>query len=137
MTSKSVGLLHCISGHCTLDVALVKAELKVRFGAYIKISLETAARWCNGTDEELKALALQTYPELSKEDLPKNEDEIKNIENLLSPELKEIYSDIRQYTFCELVHLNKIDEEYEKYYLSQLETTINILKAFYFLNQMD
>jgi predicted phage-related endonuclease len=72
-----------------------------------------------------------------KEGLPTNENEIKDIENLLDTELKEIYSNIRQYSFCEMVHLNKIDEKYEKYYLTQLETTINILKAFYILNQID
>ena len=37
----------------------------------IKISIETAQRWANGTDEELKGLALQTYPELAKKELPK------------------------------------------------------------------
>jgi hypothetical protein len=30
----------------------------------IKISKETAERWYNGSDEELKAIAVQTYPEL-------------------------------------------------------------------------
>lgn len=38
----------------------------------IKISLEIAQRWANGTDEELKGLALQTYPELAKKELPKS-----------------------------------------------------------------
>lgn len=37
----------------------------------IKISLETATRWYNGTDAELKELAIQTYPELVKKELPK------------------------------------------------------------------
>ena len=37
----------------------------------IKISLETAQRWFNGADNELKQLALQTYPELAKKELPK------------------------------------------------------------------
>ena len=35
----------------------------------IKISLETATRWYNGMDTELKELAIQTYPELKE--LPK------------------------------------------------------------------
>jgi hypothetical protein len=41
----------------------------------IKISIETAQRWANGTDEELKGLALQTYPELAKKELPKSFDD--------------------------------------------------------------
>jgi hypothetical protein len=32
----------------------------------IKISRETAERWYNGCDNELKELALQTYPELKE-----------------------------------------------------------------------
>ena len=46
----------------------------------IKISIETAQRWANGTDEELKGLALQTYPELAKKELPKSWEEIGSIE---------------------------------------------------------
>jgi hypothetical protein len=42
----------------------------------VKISLETAQRWYNGTDNELKELALQTYPELAKKELPKSFSEI-------------------------------------------------------------
>jgi hypothetical protein len=38
----------------------------------IKISLQTATRWFNGTDNELKQLAIQTYPELVKKQLPKS-----------------------------------------------------------------
>ena len=45
----------------------------------IKISIETAQRWANGTDEELKGLALQTYPELAKKELPKSWEEIDEI----------------------------------------------------------
>lgn len=41
----------------------------------IKISIETAQRWANGTDKELKGLALQTYPELAKKELPKSWEE--------------------------------------------------------------
>lgn len=36
----------------------------------LELSQETAKRWYEGTDEELKALALQTYPELGKKKLP-------------------------------------------------------------------
>jgi hypothetical protein len=43
----------------------------------IKISLETATRWYNGADNELKDLALQTYPELGKK--LKNWEDLKKI----------------------------------------------------------
>ena len=46
----------------------------------IKISQETASRWYNGTDSELKALALQTYPELAVKELPKKWEELKRVE---------------------------------------------------------
>ena len=46
----------------------------------IKISLETATRWYNGMDTELKELAIQTYPELVKKELPKTWDELGKIE---------------------------------------------------------
>lgn len=36
----------------------------------LELSQETAKRWYEGTDEELKGLALQTYPELGKKKLP-------------------------------------------------------------------
>jgi hypothetical protein len=42
----------------------------------IKISIETATRWYNGADNELKDLALQTYPELGKKQLPKSWEEL-------------------------------------------------------------
>ena len=45
----------------------------------VKISLETATRWYNGTDKELKELALQTYPELAKKELPKSWEDLKVI----------------------------------------------------------
>lgn len=45
----------------------------------IKISIETAQRWANGTDEELKGMALQTYPELAKKELPKSWEELEFI----------------------------------------------------------
>ena len=45
----------------------------------IKISLETATRWYNGTDTELRDLAVQTYPELLKKELPKSWEELKEI----------------------------------------------------------
>lgn len=48
----------------------------------IKISLDTATRWYNGTDEELKGLAIQTYPELAKKELPKSWEELGTIEGI-------------------------------------------------------
>jgi hypothetical protein len=45
----------------------------------IKISLETAQRWYNGTDNELKELAVQTYPEIAKKELPKSWEDLKTI----------------------------------------------------------
>jgi hypothetical protein len=45
----------------------------------IKISLETAKRWFNGTDKELQELAGQTYPELAKKELPKTWKELGNV----------------------------------------------------------
>lgn len=45
----------------------------------IKISIETAKRLVNGTDEELKQLALQAYPELVKKELPKSWQELKKV----------------------------------------------------------
>lgn len=50
----------------------------------IKISLETATRWYNGTDTELKELAIQTYPELVKKELPKNWEELVKIKGYYS-----------------------------------------------------
>jgi hypothetical protein len=45
----------------------------------IQISIETAQRWFNGTDIELKELAVQTYPELAEKELPKTWEELKSI----------------------------------------------------------
>ena len=42
----------------------------------IKITIETATRWFNGCDKELKDLAAQTYPELVKKELPKTWEEL-------------------------------------------------------------
>jgi hypothetical protein len=46
----------------------------------VKISLETATRWYNGTDNELKELVVQTYPEIAKKELPKSWEDLKEIE---------------------------------------------------------
>jgi hypothetical protein len=52
----------------------------------IKISLETATRWHNGTDKELKELAVQTYPELGKKQLPKSWEELEKNRNIFATE---------------------------------------------------
>ena len=46
----------------------------------LKISKETANRWYNGSDTELKQLALQTFPELKEKELPKSWEELGEIE---------------------------------------------------------
>jgi hypothetical protein len=38
----------------------------------IKLEYETATRWYNGTDNELKNLALQAFPEIAIKKLPQN-----------------------------------------------------------------
>lgn len=45
----------------------------------IELTLETATRWYNGADKELKALAVQTFPELEKKQLPKTWGELNEI----------------------------------------------------------
>jgi hypothetical protein len=46
----------------------------------LKISKETANRWYNGNDTELKQLALQTFPELEEKELPKSWEELEEID---------------------------------------------------------
>jgi hypothetical protein len=45
----------------------------------LKISKETANRWYNGNDTELKQLALQTFPELGEKELPKSWEELEGV----------------------------------------------------------
>ena len=45
----------------------------------VELTIETATRWYNGYDKELKALALQTFPELEKKELPKSWEELDRI----------------------------------------------------------
>jgi hypothetical protein len=45
----------------------------------IKLTLDTATRWYNGNDAELKELALTTFPELGKKALPKSWEDLKKI----------------------------------------------------------
>jgi len=42
----------------------------------IKLTIDTATRWYNGNDAELKELALTTFPELGKKALPKSWEEL-------------------------------------------------------------
>jgi hypothetical protein len=49
----------------------------------VKISIQTANRWYNGTDKELKELAVQTYPELAKKELPKSWEELERIKGFV------------------------------------------------------
>jgi hypothetical protein len=46
----------------------------------IKIGLETAQRWYGSSDEELKQLALQTWPEVAEVKLTERWDDLKRIE---------------------------------------------------------
>jgi hypothetical protein len=46
----------------------------------VKISLETAQRWHNSTNNELKELAVQTYPEIAKKELPKSWEDLDKID---------------------------------------------------------
>lgn len=52
----------------------LKSKMKKR---QIELTIETAERWYNGCDRELKELALQTFPELEKKKLPKSWEELK------------------------------------------------------------
>ncbi len=67
----------------------------------VKISLETATRWYNGTDKELKELALQTFPELAKKKLPKSWEELE--------ELNGFYVDAR----LKIIKVGKFNTSYE------------------------
>jgi hypothetical protein len=61
----------------------------------IKLSLETATRWYNGNDNELKELALQTFPELAIKKLPKSWEELGKISGYYmtkDSEIKDIQS---------------------------------------------
>ena len=57
----------------------------------IKISLETATRWYNGTDAELKELAIQTYHELVKKELPKSWEELKEVKGYYTSHLSIVF----------------------------------------------
>jgi hypothetical protein len=46
----------------------------------LSINLDTATRWYNSNDKELKALALETFPELGKKELPKTWEVLKKID---------------------------------------------------------
>jgi hypothetical protein len=46
----------------------------------VQLSLEMAKKWFEGDNTELKDLAVQTYPELAKEQLPKSWEDLKKID---------------------------------------------------------
>jgi hypothetical protein len=46
----------------------------------VQLSLEMAKKWFEGDNTELKDLAVQTYPELEKKQLPKSWEELKKID---------------------------------------------------------
>jgi hypothetical protein len=58
----------------------------------LKISKETANRWYNGSDTELKQLALQTFPELAEKELPKSWGDLKEIEGFYTNGDSNIFS---------------------------------------------
>jgi hypothetical protein len=58
----------------------------------LKISKETANRWYNGNDTELKQLALQTFPELAEKELPKSWGDLKEIEGFYTNGDSNIFS---------------------------------------------
>jgi hypothetical protein len=45
----------------------------------IKLDIATAERWLQGDNQELKDLAIQTFPELSKKKLPKTWEELEKV----------------------------------------------------------
>jgi hypothetical protein len=59
---------------------MLKYKLKIMEKRTLSIDLDTATRWYNSTDKELKALALETFPELGKKELPKTWEELDEIE---------------------------------------------------------
>jgi hypothetical protein len=67
----------------------------------LKISKETANRWYNGNDEELKQLALQTFPELAEKELPKSWEELGEIDGW--------YVD----TYSEVIDMNSVETKRE------------------------
>jgi hypothetical protein len=69
----------------------------------ITITIETAKRWYNGEDKELKELAIQTFPELSVKQLPKKWEDLMPINGFyinVNSELKGFFSD-RNKIYCQ------------------------------------
>ena len=58
---------------------MLKYKLKIMEKRTLSIDLDTATRWYNSTDKELKALALETFPELGIKPLPKTWEELDEI----------------------------------------------------------
>lgn len=78
----------------------LKSKMKKR---QIELTIETAERWYNGCDRELKELALQTFPELKKKKLPKSWEELKKITGYIVDN----QSHIDPTHVCETIHANK------------------------------
>ena len=70
----------------------------------VKISLETAKRWYNGTDNELKELAVQTYPEVAKKELPKSWEDLETIKGYFVERWSKV-EDVES-TFCKETEKN-------------------------------
>jgi hypothetical protein len=70
----------------------------------VKISLETAQRWYNGTDNELKELAVQTYPEVAKKELPKSWEDLETIKGYFVERWSKV-EDVES-TFCKETEKN-------------------------------
>jgi len=73
----------------------------------VKISLETAQRWCNGTDNELKQLAVQTYPELAKKELPESWAELNEITGYYVGGESEVFQVFGNKNFCNSFKQNR------------------------------
>lgn len=63
----------------------------------IKIDKATAERWLKSEVQELKDLALQTYPELGKKELPKTWEELEKISGYYVEENSEIVKSSNYY----------------------------------------
>ncbi len=57
----------------------------------IELTIETATRWYNGSNEELKQLALQAFPDLGVKELPKSWEQLKRVEGWFTNLTSETY----------------------------------------------
>ncbi len=88
----------------------------------IKLTKTTAERWLNGNNEELKQLALSTFPELGKKVLPKNWEELEKVSG---------------YYACSFSSINKLnnnlikDDENKNTFATQQQAEASISTAMY------